>query len=117
MNSYTSSIHYDRRLYRQDIAGSIAHTKMLARQGIIRTEESEVITKGLLAIREEIEKELFPWNDELEDIHMNIEAHLTKQIGSIAGKLHTGRSRNDQIALDMRMYTKDVIMETIKDQV
>ena len=115
MSSYTSSIHYDRRLYRHDIAGSIAHTRMLARQGIIGTEEANVINTGLLSIKEEIEKELFPWNDDLEDIHMNIEARLTKQIGSIAGKLHTGRSRNDQIALDMRMYTRDVIRETIKE--
>ncbi len=113
MNKYTVSLHYDRRLYRQDIAGSIAHTRMLAHQGIITDKDAEVIIMGLVSILEEIGKGDFPWHDELEDIHMNIEARLQERIGPTAGKLHTGRSRNDQVALDMRMYAKDVINKTI----
>ncbi len=106
--SYTSSIHYDRRLYRQDIAGSVAHVKMLARQSIIRESEAESIVEGLEAIRGEIEDGTFPWREELEDLHMNIEGRLFEKIGDVAGKLHTARSRNDQVVLDVRMYAKEV---------
>ena len=108
---YTASIHYDRRLYRQDIAGSIAHARMLANQKIISREEAEAIVRGLEAIRQEIEAGAFPWREELEDIHMNIERRLLDTIGDAAGKLHTARSRNDQVALDMRMYVKEAITE------
>ena len=112
---YTISIHYDRRLYMQDIAGSIAHTRMLARQGIISDKEAELIIMGLVSIRAEIQQGTFPWKEELEDIHMNVEARLHEKIGGgIAGKLHTARSRNDQVALDMRMYIKEAVLETIK---
>ena len=104
-NEYTVSIHYDRRLYREDIAGSMAHARMLAKQGIIATEEAEAICDGLESIREEIKTGKFPWRPELEDIHMNIEARLREKIGPAAGKLHTARSRNDQVATDMRLYT------------
>ena len=104
---YTSSIHYDRRLYKQDIAGSIAHARMLARQEIIRGDEAESIVAGLETIRQEIESGDFPWREELEDIHMNIESRLFEKIGDTAGKLHTARSRNDQVATDMRMYAKE----------
>ena len=114
-NSYTVSIHYDRRLYRQDIAGSIAHARMLAKQMIIPDKEAELIIMGLVSIQEEIQAGIFPWKEDLEDIHMNVEARLHEKIGSeIAGKLHTGRSRNDQVSLDMRMYIKEAILDTVK---
>ena len=110
---YTASVAYDRRLAPYDITGSIAHARMLAKQGIIAEEEAELIVKGLAAIREEISQGRFPFREELEDIHMNIEARLQERIGEVAGKLHTARSRNDQIALDMRLFTKDAIAQAI----
>ena len=110
-HGYTVSLHYDRRLYRQDIAGSIAHARMLGRQGIISGDEAERIVEGLGAIRREIEDDTFPWRPELEDIHMNIEARLTERIGEAGGKLHTARSRNDQVATDLRLYVKETITE------
>jgi len=110
---YTVSIHYDRRLCRQNIAGSIAHARMLGRCGIIGANEAEAIAKGLEEIRAEIEDGSFPWKPELEDIHMNVEARLREKIGPVAGKLHTARSRNDQIALDMRLYTKEVVQQAL----
>ena len=113
-SDYTVSIHYDRRLYREDIAGSIAHARMLARQEIIPSADAEQIVQGLKAVRQEIESGSFPWDASLEDLHMNIEQRLTQLIGPAAGRLHTGRSRNDQIALDLRLYTKQVIKDTIK---
>lgn len=109
VSAYTVSIHYDRRLYRQDIAGSIAHARMLAKQGIIAVADARAIERGLAEIREEIESGEFPWRPELEDIHMNVERRLFEKIGDSAGKLHTARSRNDQIALDMRMFTMRAI--------
>ena len=109
VSAYTVSIHYDRRLYREDIAGSIAHVRMLAKQGIIAAADARAIERGLAEIREEIESGAFPWRPELEDIHMNVERRLFEKIGDSAGKLHTARSRNDQIALDMRMFTKQAI--------
>ncbi|MCH8225556.1 MAG: argininosuccinate lyase [Chloroflexi bacterium] len=111
---YTVSLHYDRRLYRQDIAGSIAHAKMLARAGTITEEDADLIVDGLKRVRQEIEADSFPWDTSLEDLHMNIESRLHQLIGPAAGRLHTGRSRNDQIALDMRMYTKEVIDDTVR---
>ena len=111
---YTVSIHYDQRLYRQDIAGSIVHARMLARQGIISDEDATLIVEGLGKIRAEIESGDFPWDSSLEDLHMNIETRLRQLIGPAAGRLHTGRSRNDQVALDMRLYTKEVTENTIK---
>ena len=113
-SDYTVSIHYDRRLFRQDIAGSIAHARMLARQEIISKEDADLICQGLEQVREEIQADNFPWDPGLEDLHMNIETRLHQLIGPVAGRLHTGRSRNDQIALDMRLYTKEVISETVK---
>ncbi len=112
-SAYTVSIHYDRRLYRQDIAGSAAHARMLARQGIIREDDAVAIVDGLAQIRQEIEDGDFPWDPALEDLHMNIERRLHQVIGAAAGRLHTGRSRNDQIALDMRLYTREVVEEAI----
>lgn len=113
LNQYTQSIQYDRRLFRQDITGSIVHARMLAKQGIISQEASALITKGLTQVGKEIEADEFPWDPSLEDLHMNIESRLHQLIGPTAGSLHTARSRNDQIALDMRLYTKDVIGITL----
>ena len=107
--NYAASIHYDRRLYKCDIAGSIAHVRMLARQGIITVQESYRMADGLEVIRDEIKADKFPWREDLEDIHMNIERRLHELIGDVAGKLHTARSRNDQIALDIRLYTLEII--------
>jgi len=111
--NYLASIPFDQRLYRQDIEGSIAHVRMLAKQGIIDGREAETIIKGLNSIRDEIEQGKFKFKTELEDIHMNIEAGLFEKIGDVAGKLHTARSRNDQIALDMRLFVKEEILKTI----
>ena len=113
-SDYTVSIHYDRRLYRQDIAGSIVHARMLARQGIISDEDANLIVEGLGKIRAEVGSGDFPWDGSLEDLHMNIETRLRQLIGPAAGRLHTGRSRNDQVALDMRLYTREVIEDTTK---
>jgi argininosuccinate lyase len=111
---YTASLPFDRRLYKQDIAGSIAHAIMLARQGIISTDEARQITAGLTSIRKEIEQGKFDFKIEMEDIHMAIEARLIEMVGDIGRRLHTARSRNDQIALDMRLFTKEAIAGTIK---
>ena len=111
---YTVSIQYDRRLYKQDIAGSTAHARMLARQGIISEEDALSIIQGLTAIEEEIRSGTFPWKEELEDLHMNIEARLFEVIGDAAGRLHTARSRNDQVAVDTRLYAKEVTQETLQ---
>jgi argininosuccinate lyase len=110
---YTASIHYDRRLYKEDIAGSIAHARMLGRQNIITRGEAAKITDGLAVVREEIAGDTFPWKLELEDLHMNIESRLHELIGDTAGKLHTARSRNDQVATDMRLFVRGVATETI----
>lgn len=110
---YTVSTHFDWRLYRQDIAGSIAHARMLARQQIISEREAEAITEGLDAIREEIEQGKFQFKTELEDIHMNIESRLIEKIGEVGRKLHTARSRNDQVALDLRLFTREKLSETM----
>ena len=112
-SDYTVSLHYDRRLYRQDIEGSIAHARMLAKQEIIEQADASAIVDGLSRIREDIESNEFPWRPEHEDIHMNIELRLHELIGEPALKLHTARSRNDQVALDMRMYMKEIISETL----
>ena len=104
--NFNASISYDCRMYREDIAGSIAHAKMLAAHGIISKEDQEKITKGLLSIKKEIDEGTFPFSVELEDIHMNIEKRLTEEIGDAGARLHTARSRNDQCALDLHMYMK-----------
>lgn len=103
---FNASVSYDCRMYREDIAGSIAHAKMLAAHGIISKEDQEKITKGLLSIKKEIDEGTFPFSVELEDIHMNIEKRLTEEIGDAGARLHTARSRNDQCALDLHMYMK-----------
>jgi argininosuccinate lyase len=111
VEEYTASIPYDWRLYPYDIAGSIAHATMLAKTGIIARKESAQIIAGLRSILAEIAEGRFEFSLELEDIHMNIEDRLIKKIGPVGGKLHTARSRNDQVALDLRMYLRDEIME------
>jgi argininosuccinate lyase len=110
---YTVSVPFDKRLYRHDIAGSIAHARMLWKQGIIPEKDAELIIIGLISIREEIERGQFQFKEELEDIHMNIEARLIEKIGDAGAMLHTARSRNDQVALDMRLFTKEAINETM----
>jgi len=106
---FTQSISYDWRLYPYDIAGSIAHATMLGRQGIITKKEAASIVRGLGAVLRELDEGKFRFRRELEDIHMNIESRLTEKIGPVGGKLHTARSRNDQVALDLRMYLRDEI--------
>ena len=110
---YVASISFDWRLYEHDIAGSIAHAQMLARQGLISDRDAELIVSGLTSIRDEIEKGKLEFKPELEDIHMSIESRLFEKIGEVAGKLHTARSRNDQVALDMRLFVKEAISGTI----
>ncbi|UIJ38062.1 argininosuccinate lyase [Desulfobaculum bizertense] len=104
VEDYTSSQQYDRALYAEDISGSIAHAHMMAKQGVLTAEEAEILVNGLNSVREEIESGVFVWKKELEDVHMNIEARLTEIVGPLGGKLHTGRSRNDQVALDFRLH-------------
>lgn len=113
VESFTESISFDRRLWRYDIEGSIAHAMMLAKQGIITKEDSEAIIKELREIASEIESGKFRFRDDLEDIHMNIEHALTERIGEAGKKLHTARSRNDQIALDIRLYMRSEIKEIL----
>ena len=107
--AFTASIAVDARLYRHDIMGSIAHAKMLGRQRIISLRDSQKIVRGLTAIEREIESGKFEFSLADEDIHMNIERRLTEKIGAAGGKLHTARSRNDQVALDMRLYLRDEV--------
>ena len=104
---YSASIAFDRRLYAHDIDASIAHARMLAKQGIVPGDDAEAIARGLEEIRAEIERDEFPFHQELEDIHLNIEARLKEKLGEAAGRLHTARSRNDQIATDMRLYVME----------
>jgi len=111
---FNASIAFDSRMYKQDIRGSIAHARMLAKQGIISAAEKDLMVKGLQEIQQELESGQIEFTVAAEDIHMNIETLLTAKIGAAGKKLHTARSRNDQVALDMRMYMKDVIIEVRK---
>ena len=108
---FSASIDFDKRLYKEDIEGSIAHAQMLAETGIIDKKEADKIVKGLTSIRKEIESGKFPFREEFEDIHLNIEKRLIEKIGDVGGKIHTARSRNDQVALDMRLYLRAEIKE------
>jgi argininosuccinate lyase len=115
---YTSSLPFDWRLYRHDIAGSSVHARMLVKQGIISSQDGEAITTGLAEIAAEIEQNKFNFKPEMEDIHMAIEARLLEKTGTAAARLHTARSRNDQVALDMRLFTMesiDLTREAIKN--
>ena len=109
VEEFTASINFDQRMYRYDILGSVTHARMLARQGIISENEAETIVQGLEGILVEIEAGDFEFTVAREDIHMNIEARLIEKIGAVGGKLHTARSRNDQVALDVRLYLRDEI--------
>jgi len=109
VEAFTASVGFDRRLYRHDIQGSIAHASMLAHVGVLTKKERDAIIKGLKTIEAEIERGEFAWSTRLEDVHMNIEARLTERIGDAGKKLHTGRSRNDQVATDLRLYLRDGI--------
>ena len=108
---FNSSIRFDQRMYRQDITGSIAHARMLGKQGIISLEDSQLIIKTLSEILSDIEDGKVEFEIDAEDIHMNVEKILIERIGDTGKRLHTGRSRNDQVALDIRMYVKDEIVE------
>ena len=115
MEAMNASIRYDKRLWRQDINGSLAHARMLARQGILDDRDAEAIEKGLLTIFSEIENGEFRFSDALEDIHMNVEARLEEIIGRPAGRLHTARSRNDQVATDFRMWVREETRRATED--
>ena len=114
METFSASISFDKRLFAFDIEGSIAHCKMLAHCKIISSSESQKIQKGLKRILWECEEGIFEFSDKLEDIHMNIESRLREIIGPTAGKLHTARSRNDQVCLDIRLYLRSEVDEAVK---
>ncbi len=109
VQAFTASVGFDRRMAAQDIAGSIAHATMLAEAGVLSTADRELIVEGLTAVQAEIDAGEFPWSVALEDVHMNIEARLTARIGDAGKRLHTGRSRNDQVATDIRLWLREVI--------
>src|ERR1043166_1327772 len=112
--AFTESISFDWRLWKQDIRGSIAHAAMLERAGLLTRAEAKAITRGLKSIGQRIAEGTFPWKTELEDVHMNIEAELTRLVPAGA-QLHTGRSRNDQVALDLRLWLRDEITDLRRD--
>jgi len=109
VEKFSESVSFDSRLYRQDIRGSQAHARMLAKVGVLSAADAEQIVAGLDQILAQIEAGTFEWSEQLEDVHMNIESRLTALIGEAGKRLHTGRSRNDQVATDMRLYVRDVI--------
>ena len=115
MEEINASIGFDRKLWRQDIRASLAHAAMLGKAGVISPEDVVAITDGLNGIAAEIEGDAFPFAAALEDIHMNIEARLTERIGEAGKRLHTGRSRNDQVATDFRLWVRDAI-DALSDQ-
>ncbi|MFM7532304.1 MAG: lyase family protein, partial [Rubrivivax sp.] len=106
---YTASVDFDKRLWRADIAGSLAHARMLAAQRIISAQDLADIERGMAQITAEIESGAFSWKLELEDVHLNIEARLTQLVGDAGKRLHTGRSRNDQVATDVRLWLRGEI--------
>ncbi|MBI4317469.1 MAG: argininosuccinate lyase [Chloroflexi bacterium] len=114
VEEFTASIRFDQRLYRYDILGSIAHCQMLATRGIVDHDDADVIVAGLREVLREIEAGELTFKIELEDIHMNVEVRLAERIGDVAGKLHTARSRNDQVALDVRLYCRDAIVDAVE---
>jgi len=109
VEAFGASVGFDKRMYKQDIAGSKAHARMLAHVGVLTDDECKAIIDGLDEIQQDIEQGNFAWSTELEDVHMNIEARLTDRIGVTGKKLHTGRSRNDQVATDIRLYLRDEV--------
>lgn len=113
LQEFTQSIDFDRRLFRHDILGSIAHARMLAKQGIISATEATQIEDGLHAVAGEVARGAVPIDHALEDVHTHVEARLVALIGAVAGKLHTARSRNDQVALDLRLYLREVVLDAL----
>lgn len=109
VEQFTTSLAYDRRLYPYDIQGSIAHCRTLERAGVLTARESAQLVRGLQLVKVELDGGRFPFSPQDEDIHMAIERRLTELIGPLGGKLHTGRSRNDQVALDLRLFLRDVL--------
>ena len=109
---FNASITFDKRLYKQDIEGSMAHVKMLAKQQILTEQERDQILKGLTGILRDVENGTLAITTEYEDIHSFVEANLIDRIGDVGKKLHTGRSRNDQVALDMRLYVREEVLYT-----
>ncbi len=109
METFSESVSFDWRLYREDIRGSVAHARMLQAAGVLSKEDFRDIERGLREIESDIERGAFQWSESLEDVHMNIEAELTRRIGDAGKRLHTGRSRNDQVATDMRLYLREGI--------
>jgi argininosuccinate lyase len=109
VEEFTASVQFDQRLYAHDIQGSIAHATMLEGAGVLTSEERDLIVDGLTAIRAEINAGQFEWSIALEDVHMNVESALTARIGDVGKKLHTARSRNDQVATDIRLWLRDEI--------
>jgi len=109
VEAFTASVTFDQRMYRQDIQGSRAHARMLQRIGVLSDDDLKVILQGLDTIKEEIEQGVFNWSIAREDLHMNIEARLTELVGDAGKRLHTGRSRNDQVATDIRLYLREQI--------
>lgn len=110
-----ASVTFDSKLYREDLTGSIAHVRMLASAGIIELDDAKAIEAGLRAVRTDIESGDFEWRQDREDVHLNVEAALAERIGPVAGRLHTGRSRNDQVALDLRLYLREVFLDRAAD--
>ena len=109
---FSASIHFDRALARYDVRGSIAHARMLAGQGLISPADAEALVSGLQTVETELAQGRFQLDPALEDIHMNIEARLTELVGPVAGRLHTGRSRNDQVATDTALYLREACLAT-----
>ncbi len=115
VQDFTASVGFDRRLFRYDVEASVAHATMLAAVGVLTQVERDLIVSGLEAIRDDIEAGRFEWRVDLEDVHMNIESALTRRIGEAGKKLHTGRSRNDQVATDMRLYLRDAVDRVVAE--
>jgi len=115
VEAFTASVTFDKRLYAHDIAGSVAHATMLAKVGVLTDDERDAIVAGLAVIKTEIEAGEFEWSVAREDVHMNIEARLIENIGDVGKKLHTGRSRNDQVATDIRLYLRDELQVCVID--
>jgi len=113
VETFTASIDVDKRLYTYDIEGSIAHLKTLEKAEIISEDETATLIQGLVAIKREIDHGRFEFDESLEDIHMHIEARLLQEVGKVAQKLHTARSRNDQVVLDVRMYLRDNVQKLL----
>ena len=117
VEKFNASIDVDKRLYASDIKGSIAHLKMMANEGIITKAEADILIQGLDCVKSKMDNNEIPFTDSLEDIHMHVEDALGRESGDLAKKLHTGRSRNDQVALDIRIYLKEETINIIQMQI